>query len=54
MDILIFGFYGYIENIGEYFDKNIDKTKINKKYFEINENILLNHKKEINKPIYIC
>ena len=29
--ILMFGFYGYIININEYFDINIDKIKINKK-----------------------
>ena len=29
-DISILGFYGYIENIGGYFDKNIGKAKINK------------------------
>ena len=23
-DLSILGFYGYIENIGEYFDKNVD------------------------------
>ena len=28
---------------------NIDKTKNNKKYFEIHGNILLNYKKDINK-----
>ena len=37
-DILVLGFYGYIENIGRYFYKNIDKEKINKntlKFMEI-------------------
>ena len=28
MDISVFGFYGYIENIGGYFDKNIGSIKI--------------------------
>ena len=28
MDISILGFYGYIENIGGYFDKNIDGVEI--------------------------
>ena len=28
MDISILGFYGFIENIDGYFDKNINKTKI--------------------------
>ena len=28
--ISVFKFYGYIENIGRYFDKNISKVKINK------------------------
>ena len=27
-DILVFGFCGYIGNIGGYFDKNIDDAKI--------------------------
>ena len=27
-NILVFGFYKYIKNIGGYFDKNIGKTKI--------------------------
>ena len=37
-DISVLGFYGYIGNIGGYFDKNIGKTKINKntlKFIEI-------------------
>ena len=29
-DILVLGFYGYFGNIGGYFDKNINKAKINK------------------------
>ena len=33
------------KNIGGYFNKNIGKAKINKKYFEIYENTLLNYKK---------
>ena len=27
-NIVVLGFYGYIRNIDDYFDKNIDKTKI--------------------------
>ena len=37
-DISVLGFYGYIRNINGYFDKNIDKAKINKntlKFMEI-------------------
>ena len=41
-------------NIGEYFDKNIGKMKINKKYFEIYENTLSNYKKDINEQVYTC
>ena len=43
IDILILGFYGYIENIDRYFDKNIGKVKIMKifektlKKYKINE-----------------
>ena len=42
MDISVLGYYGYIDG---YFDKNIGKEKINKKYFEIHGNTLLNDKK---------
>ena len=37
-DISVLGFYGYIGNIGGYFDKNIGKAKIKKntlKFMEI-------------------
>ena len=50
-DISVLGIYG---NIDGYFDKNIDNAKINKKYYEIHENTLLNYKKYINKQIYTC
>ena len=38
IDISVLGFYGFIGNIGEYFDKNIGRVEINKntlKFMEI-------------------
>ena len=36
-DISVLGFYGYIGNIGGYFDKNIGKAKINKNHLKFME-----------------
>ena len=45
MDISVFGFYGYIGNIGGYFDKNIGKAKINKNTLKFMEILCLTIKK---------
>ena len=46
MNISVLGFYGYIGNIGKYFDKNISKVKIIQNSWKYLEKIK-NHK--INK-----
>ena len=43
-NILVFGFYKYIKNIGGYFDKNIGKTKIIQNSWNCLENIQKNDK----------
>ena len=50
MNISVLGFYGYIGNIGKYFDKNISKVKIIQNSWKYLEKIK-NHK--INKNTHI-
>ena len=51
MDISVLGSYGYIGNIGGYFDKNIDEAKIIQNSWKYLEKIQKNYK--ISKNTYV-